>query len=81
MSKRKAKLPPDPEGRNEDRASFAEAAMGAFHRKCHTEREDGLADLLANLMHWADRNGFKFETELRRARMHYEAETAKDYQG
>ena len=36
----------------------------------------GPADLLGDLMHWCDRNSFEFETELSRARHHYQAETA-----
>jgi len=43
-----------------------------------TDLEDALADLLADLMHWADRNSHDFDAALERARWHYEAETAAE---
>ena len=36
---------------------------------------EATSDLLGDLMHWCDRNGFKFDLALERARGHYEAET------
>jgi hypothetical protein len=40
-----------------------------------TDEEDALGDLLADLMHWADRRNFDFGLALDRARWHYEEET------
>lgn len=37
--------------------------------------EDGLADALANLMHFADRYGIEFDEELARARRHHAVES------
>ena len=73
-----APLPPDPDGMNFDRASWADQAISAFRGATGTDREDALSDLLADLMHWADRAGYGFDEALDRARAHYEAETARD---
>jgi hypothetical protein len=75
MSRRK-KLPPDPERMNGDRAEWAAAALRHFQCATGTDYEDASCDLICDLMHWCDRNGFDFESTFRRARMHYEAETA-----
>lgn len=69
-------LPPDPEGMNDRRAEWAGAAVAAFHAATATSEEDVLCDLLADLMHWADRAGFDFARALRRAEDHYAAETS-----
>ena len=69
------KLPPDPDDMNEDRAEFAATAMDAFRTVCRTDDCDALTDLLADLMHWADRNGGKFGRAMRLARQHYIEET------
>jgi hypothetical protein len=69
-------LPPDPEGRNDDRAAWAAAALVSFQSETGTDDEDALADLLCDLMHWCDRNASDFETCMSTARMHYEAETS-----
>jgi hypothetical protein len=71
----KTKIPPDPEQMNDDRAEWAEVAIEAFEGKTGTDREDAVCDLLADLMHFCDRNGFEFAVELGRAETHYEAET------
>ena len=68
-------LPPDPEGQNDDRAEWAEAAIVTFEEQTGTDRGDAVCDLLADLMHWGDRNGQDFTAELERAQMHYAAET------
>jgi hypothetical protein len=78
-SKKKAKrLPPDPEAMNNDRAEWAAVALRQFQSATGSDSEDTLADLLGDLMHWADRNAVVFDGELARARMHYEAETAAE---
>lgn len=69
-------LPPDPEGMNDDRAEWAHAAILAFEKTTGSEREESLGDLLADLMHWCDRNNQDFDLALDRARAHYQEETA-----
>jgi hypothetical protein len=68
-------LPPDPEGKNGDRAEWAAAAIRHFQCITGTDWEDAVADLLCDLMHFCDRQNFNFGKELDRARMNYKAET------
>ena len=68
-------LPPDPEGQNNNRAWWAQAAIAAFRHATRTDPEDALPDLLCDLMHWADRYGQSFDVMLDRARQSYEEET------
>lgn len=71
--------PSDPEGMNNDRAVWAEQACLAFVTVTGTDWADVLQDLLADLMHLADRDKeFDFERDLARARAHYTAETRKE---
>lgn len=77
MNSTNKELPPDPEGMNDDRARWADQAIKYFIGITGTEKEDGLADLLCNLMHWADRNGLSFEAEFGRALKHYNHETSE----
>ncbi|MBR8290494.1 hypothetical protein [Burkholderia cenocepacia] len=70
-------LPADPEGMNDDRASWAGTAISAFQQATRCEDGDAVADLLAGLMHYCDRNGLSFETELGRARQHHAEETSE----
>jgi hypothetical protein len=69
------KLPPDPDNMNGARAGWAGAALSTFMTETGTDQEDALGDLLADLMHWADRNGYDFDAALERARGYYEEET------
>jgi hypothetical protein len=71
-------LPPDPDGKNDDRAAWAGAALAKFMELTGTDEEDALGDLLADLIHWSDRNNYDFDAALDRARFHYEAETTPD---
>jgi len=59
-----------------NRAASADAALLAYIRRTHCGCEDCLADLLCDLMHWADKCRFSFAEELRRANSNYAAETA-----
>lgn len=68
-------LPPDPDGKNGDRAAWAGAALAKFMEVTGTDKEDAGGDLLGDLMHWCDRNNYDFDAALARARAHYEAET------
>lgn len=73
-------LPPDPEAMNDERSQFAEKAIKGFMRDTGADREDALADLLCNFMHWADRQPGErtFADDLERAEMHYREETLPD---
>lgn len=67
--------PPDIDGQNEERASWAKAAVQVFMEQTGVEYEDALGDLLCDLMHLSDREPFDFDAALQRARSHYAAET------
>jgi hypothetical protein len=60
-------LLPDPDGQNDDRAAWAGSAPLVFMQVTGTDEENALADLLADLMHWADRKGYDFDAPLERA--------------
>lgn len=68
---------PDPDNMNDHRAVWASFAIAAFMRITGCDQEDALGDLLADLMHWADRCQYDFALALLRAQDHYEAETAE----
>ena len=51
----KLTLPPDPDGKNNDRAAWAKVALDAFMKETGTDLEDALCDLLCDLMHLSDR--------------------------
>jgi hypothetical protein len=71
-------LPPDIDGRNGERAEWAELAIVAFEERTGIDREDAVADLLCDLMHFCDRHdGFDFAADLNRAQGHYAAETGR----
>lgn len=74
----KKRLPPDIDGKNGDRAAWAEYALVAFESQTGSERESSLGDLLCDLMHWADRNNQDFEAAHARATGHYRIETGID---
>jgi len=73
-------LPPDPDRMNGRRAGWAGKAIAAFRVATGTDEEDALGDLLADLRHWADRNGYDFDAAEVRAQCHYDAETAGEPQ-
>jgi hypothetical protein len=62
---------------NAERAASADAALKAYMSRTSCDCEDCLADLLCDLMHWADKCGVSFAEELHRARSHYAAEVAE----
>ena len=68
-------LPLDPESLNTDRALWAAIALEAFRRETGADLTDAVSDLLADLMHWCDRFGHKFQHEMQRALNHYAEET------
>ena len=57
---------------NKQRATNAAAALA----KNYTEDREGLTDILADLMHYADRKGYNFEDALKAARCHHQTEKA-----
>jgi hypothetical protein len=57
-----------------ERAASADAALTAYMSRTSCDCEDCLADLLCDLMHWADKARLNFPEEFRRARFHYCAE-------
>lgn len=74
------KLPPDPDGQNNDRGEWADRALRTFAEvtgmdMAGEDDETILGDLLADLMHWCDRNAVDFDDMLERARMNYAEET------
>jgi hypothetical protein len=72
-------LPPDPDNKNDERADWANKSIGLFMIVTGTDYEDALADLLCDMMHWADRGRDQdFEVALGRARGMYEEETRED---
>lgn len=72
------KLPPDPDQTNDLRADWANSALVTFMDVTKSDPPDMLSDLITDLMHWCDRNGQNFETELTRARGNYHEETLPD---
>lgn len=68
-------IPPNIDGLNDERASWASSALRQFQHVTGTDDEDALADLLGDLMHWADRHEVSFTTELERAQRYYQEET------
>jgi len=79
IAKRLGGFPPDPDGMNEARSNNAKSTLTYFCNTFPTGWEDGLADLLCNLMHMCDRlpDSLKldFHAELERAADNYIAET------
>ena len=77
-TKRRSTLPPDPDAMNDRRAAWADRAITAFRAETGADHDDALCDLLADLMHWADRHDYSFAAHLDRAQFHYRAETAQE---
>jgi hypothetical protein len=63
---------------NARRAGRAQSALTRFMQDTGADREDSLSDLLADLMHWAQRNSFDFAAALARAGGYFQAELAED---
>ena len=63
---------------NQDRAEWAAIALDAFQDRTQCDAEDVLADLLCDLMHWANQTGADFDVELLRANNHYQTEIVED---
>jgi ribosomal protein L16 Arg81 hydroxylase len=63
---------------NYKRAAWAREAVDAFIAETQTDEGDALCDLLCDLMHLADREGWNFERQYTRASDHYEAEQTEE---
>jgi hypothetical protein len=63
---------------NAERAASADAALKAYMSRTSCDCEDCLADLLCDLMHWADKARFNFAEEFRRGYFHYRVELADE---
>jgi hypothetical protein len=58
-NKARRQLPPDPDGMNDERAMWAGACINLMSEQTGCEPgQEALGDLLCNLFHWGDRNGF-----------------------
>jgi hypothetical protein len=69
---------PDPEGINDDRASWALEALQTFQAATGAGDGDAMSDLIADLGHLADRNPEfgSVVAAIRRAAVHYGVETS-----
>jgi len=65
---------------NKDRAEWAYDSLGTFMERTGCDIEDALADLLCDLMHYADQHGYDFNVELLRADGHYLEEKSEEEQ-
>lgn len=59
---------------NARRANNAEVALQAYMQHTGCDGEVAVSDLLADLMHWCDERGLRFDREVDRAENHYEQE-------
>jgi hypothetical protein len=88
MSIEQNSIPPDPEDKNENRATWAEDALGRFTRRAgekpwggisnqkrHELNQQNLSDLLTDFGHYCDYNGIDLQERLRVASYHYNEET------
>lgn len=74
----KSKLPPDPEGMNDERADWAEEALAVFMESTGSDSGDAISDLIADLRHLCDRQPERYGTfdhAMCRATTHYTEET------
>ena len=71
------KLPTDPQGRNDERAHWAQVTLAAFVAETNTDENTALVEFLVGVMHWCDRSGESFEAHLERARSWYSEETSQ----
>ncbi len=68
--------PPDPEGENDKRAERGGFLIDQYQRRTnYDEHKTVLVDLLADMMHWCDRNNVSFDESVDTAEFHYTAET------
>jgi hypothetical protein len=68
------KLPTDPQGRNDERAHWAQVTLAAYMAETNTDESNALVEFLVGVMHWCDRSGEGFDAHLERARSLYRDE-------
>ena len=61
-----------------ERVASADATLKAYISRTSCDCEDCLADLLRDLMHWADKARIEFGTALRHARFDYVVQVADE---
>ena len=64
-------------GQNEERVTRVREIVRAFNPE-EIEQETNLSDMLANLMHLCDAEGWDFDAQIEQGRFHYEAESGDD---
>ncbi len=62
---------------NEKHAARAREIVRVFNPE-ETEQETNLSDMLANLMHLCDAEGWNFDAQIEQGRFHYKAESGDD---
>jgi hypothetical protein len=62
---------------NEERVARVREIVRAFNPE-EIEQETNLSDMLANLMHLCDAEGWDFDAQIKQGRFHYEAESGDD---
>jgi hypothetical protein len=62
---------------NEEQVTRAREIVRAFNPQ-ETDQETNLSDILCNLMHFCDAEGWNFNAQIERGRFHYEAESGDD---
>ena len=63
--------------RNEERVARAREIVRASNSQ-ETDQETNLSDMLANLMHLCDEEGWDFDAQIEQGRFYYEAESGDD---
>ena len=63
--------------RNEGRITRAREIVRAFNAQ-ETEQETNFSDMLADLMHLCDAEGWDLDVQIKQGRFHYEAESGDD---
>jgi hypothetical protein len=63
--------------KNKEHVTRARAIVRALNPQ-ETEQETNLSDMLCNLMHLCDAEGWDFGAQIKQGRFHYEAESGDD---
>lgn len=63
---------------NEQRAGWARDAIDAFEKATGTEGEESVSDLISDLGHLCDQEGFDFEMLVERGVRNHEEEKGRD---
>lgn len=74
-TKKKTVLPPDPEGLNNDRATWGGYAILMHAHLSNATKAEAPADLICNILHWCDRNRRDYEEVLMQGLSYYTRDT------